>query len=225
MHSLSHSHSQTYEVGRQYITPILQTRELELGRLSGFSNPGSCRDRTGTQVSCFLVFPRPLVSALLPPRLRQELTGAPISVADARRKWTASCSWSHFSLSLPSTHTPTPSPTWCCCYCARASVAAGSCPPLLIRCQLHWEKPTENLVACSPWQTLRMWGCLPSSAASLDFRGLFNTFPWHPTAFVLATSKQQQWSNGGPTGESGAADQRPSTFINQISWSYTCSST
>lgn len=95
VHSLSHSHSQTCEVGRQYIiVPILWMRKLELGRLSGFSNPGSCRDRTGIQALCFPVLPRPLVSALLPPRLRQELRGAPISVADARRKWTASCSWS-----------------------------------------------------------------------------------------------------------------------------------
>lgn len=47
--------------------PILWTRKLELGRLSGFSNPGSCRDRTGIQVSCFLVSPRPLVSALCLP--------------------------------------------------------------------------------------------------------------------------------------------------------------
>lgn len=69
-------------------------RKLVLGRLSGFSNPGSCGDRTGIQMLCFLVLPRPLVSALLPPRLRQELRGAPISVTDARRKWTAVCSWS-----------------------------------------------------------------------------------------------------------------------------------
>lgn len=54
-------------------------------------------DRTGIQVSCFLVSPRPLVSALLPPRLRQEPRGAPISVADAR----GSAAGVHFILRLP----------------------------------------------------------------------------------------------------------------------------
>lgn len=87
------------------------------------------------------------------------------------------------SISIESSfHTPpTPSPTWCSCYHVRASVVAGSCP-LLISCLLCWKKLTENLVAHSPWQTLRTWGFLPSSAASLDF----NTFPWHPTEFVLS---------------------------------------
>lgn len=99
---ISFTHTSLWSSREGFIMPSLGMRKLELGWLSGFSKPGSSKARTGTQVSCLVVLPGPLVSALSPAKLMQELSCAvswlvPSSRGRFRQEmFDSSWSWSLF---------------------------------------------------------------------------------------------------------------------------------